>query len=233
MIPLRDNVGTSRFPPANTLLIAANVLVYAYQASLGPYAGELVDRYGLIPARVSLLGHSIASGDITAPITILSSIFLHGSFFHLAGNMLYLFIFGAAVENNFRAARYLAFYLLAGVAAGIATIWMDPLSPVPVVGASGAIAGVLGGYFILYPRARILTVLPLVIFIEFIEVPAVVYLFLWFGVQLFEGLRASSAPYAAMGGVAWWAHVGGFLFGLGFAPLFKRREKRRRKGSLR
>jgi membrane associated rhomboid family serine protease len=233
MIPLRDNATISRFSPANTLLIVANVLVYAYEASLGPYGGELVYRYGLIPARVSAFGPVVADGDFTAPVTIVSSMFLHGSFFHLAGNMLYLFIFGAAVEQNFGAARYLIFYLLAGIAAGIATIWMEPASTLPVVGASGAIAGVLGGYFILYPRARILTILPLVIFVEFVEVPAVVYLFLWFGVQLLEGLRASSAAYASVGGVAWWAHVGGFLFGLGFAPLLKRRENRRCKSGRR
>jgi hypothetical protein len=217
--------------PANTLLIAANVLVFAYEASLGPDSSELVYRYGLIPERVTALVRVGADGDFTAPFTIISSMFLHGSFFHLAGNMLYLFIFGAAVEQNFGAARYLLFYLLAGIGAGIATIWMDPASTLPVVGASGAIAGVLGGYFILYPRARILTILPLVIFVEFIEVPAVVYLFIWFAVQLLEGLRASSAAYASVGGVAWWAHVGGFLFGLALAPLLKRPADRRCKSA--
>jgi len=231
MIPLRDNATISRFLPANTLLIVANILVFGYEASLGSDSTQLVYSYGLIPQRVSAIGAMVADGDLAAPFTIMSSMFLHGSFFHLAGNMLYLFIFGAAVEQNLGVVRYLMFYLLAGIAAGIATIWMEPASTLPVVGASGAIAGVLGAYFILYPRARILTILPLVIFVEFVEVPAVIYLFLWFGVQLWEGLRASSAENAAVGGVAWWAHVGGFLFGLAFAPLLKRRANSRCKSA--
>ena len=139
--------------------------------------------------------------------------FIHGGFWHIAGNMLYLFIFGAAVEYRMGSARYLIFYFAAGIAAALATVWIAPESNVPVIGASGAIAGVLGAYFILYPRGRILTILPIFIFIQFIEIPAVIYLLFWFALQLYAGLEEGGTA-GAMGGVAWWAHVGGFMFGV-------------------
>jgi membrane associated rhomboid family serine protease len=142
--------------------------------------------------------------------------------------MLYLFIFGAAVEYRMGALRYLIFYFAAGIAAALATVWIAPTSSVPVIGASGAIAGVLGAYFILYPRGRILTILPIFVFVQFIEIPAVIYLFVWFAVQLYAGLQQSGRA-AVMGGVAWWAHVGGFMFGVAMAPMLatKRAPSRR------
>ena len=144
--------------------------------------------------------------------------FIHGGLWHVAGNMLYLFIFGAAVEYRMGAIRYLIFYFAAGIAASLATVWIAPESSVPVIGASGAIAGVLGAYFIFYPRARVLTILPIFVFIQFIEIPAVIYLFVWFAVQLYAGLQQSGRS-AVMGGVAWWAHVGGFMFGVALGPI--------------
>jgi rhomboid family protein len=228
MIPLRDSAAPRRLTPVNTALIAANLAVFIYEVSLGARLTPFVARYAMVPARVSasltLLGphHPRAAASTAAalwpPVTVLTSMFIHGGLAHVAGNMLYLFIFGAAVEARMRAVRYLYFYFAAGIAAAVATVWIAPGSGVPVIGASGAIAGVLGAYFILFPRGRILTVLPLFVFFYFLEVPAVLYLLLWFAVQLYYGL-IEGAHGALVGGVAWWAHVGGFLFGIALAPL--------------
>ncbi len=224
MIPLRDSAGAPRLSPVNLLLIAANVAVFIYQMRLGAAATDrLFVHYGMTPANVAAIGSGSIAATGHAMLTLLTSLFLHGGVFHLAGNMLYLFIFGPAVEMRFGHRRYLYFYLIAGVAGGLAMVFVDPSARVPVIGASGAIAAVLGAYFVLYPRARILTVLPFFIFIEFVEIPALVYLLLWFGWQLYAGLE-SRAFSSIAGGVAWWAHLGGFLFGLAAAPLLTRRE---------
>ncbi len=215
MIPLRDSAPRHRLTPVNTALIAANLIVFAYEVQLGAGAGALLNEFGLVPARLAHLGIDAAGLAPRAVATLLTSLFLHAGLLHVAGNMLYLYIFGAAVEERLGAVRYLWFYLGAGVAAGLATIWMAPASHVPVVGASGAIAGVLGAYFIFHPRGRILTILPL---FAFIEVPAALYLLLWFAVQLYGGLMAQ-AQAGMEGGVAWWAHVGGFLFGVAAGPM--------------
>ncbi len=222
MFPLRDNAAPSRLTPVNMMLIAANVAVFLYEVSLGPALEPFIESYALVPASVSAAFHgSAATLDPSRfwPVaTIFTALFLHGGFWHIAGNMLYLFIFGAAVEWRMGSLRYLAFYFFSGIAAAAATVLITPGSAVPVIGASGAIAGVLGAYFIFFPRGKILTILPIFIFIQFIEVPAVLYLLLWFGVQLYSGLTEGSRG-AMMGGVAWWAHVGGFLFGIALAPL--------------
>jgi membrane associated rhomboid family serine protease len=155
--------------------------------------------------------------------------FVHGGFWHIAGNMLYLFIFGAAVEYRMGASRYLIFYLAAGIASALATVWIAPESSVPVIGASGAIAGVLGAYFILYPRGRILTIIPIFMFVQFVEIPAVIYLLLWFAVQLYAGLEQGGRAATMAGGVAWWAHIGGFLFGVALGPMLAVNRPRRRR----
>lgn len=220
MIPLRDSVGAPRLSPANLLLIAANVIVFGYELRIGD-AASLLLRFGLVPARLAAIGSVSLIAAGRAILTLLTSMFLHGGLLHLAGNMLYLYIFGAAVEMRFGHKRYLYFYLAAGVAAGLAMVWIDPTSRVPVVGASGAIAAVLGAYFVLYPRARILTVVPFFVLIELVEIPALAYLLVWFGLQLYWGLQ-SHAFHSMAGGVAWWAHVGGFLFGIAAAPFLAR-----------
>jgi membrane associated rhomboid family serine protease len=219
MIPLRDNAAPRRLTPVNVALIAANLAVFIYELSLGARVAVFVDRFALVPAAVT---RAITSahrhvGALAPLTTTVTSMFIHGGVLHVAGNMLYLFIFGAAVEYRMGASRYLIFYLTAGIAAAIATVWIAPASSVPVIGASGAIAGVLGAYFILYPRGRILTILPIFIFVQFIEIPAVIYLLLWFAVQLYAGLEEGGR--AGMGGVAWWAHVGGFMFGVALGPM--------------
>ena len=231
MIPLRDSSTKRRFAPINTLLILTNLAVFAYEVSLGGQVEGFVRRYAMIPAQV---GSSLevfhwgtgpdAPGTGLRPIlTLVTSMFVHGGVLHVAGNMLYLFILGAGVEWRLGSLRFLGFYLAAGIAAGVATISIAPQSEIPVIGASGAIAGVLGAYFIFYPRGRITTILPVFIFIQVIEVPAVIYLLLWFAVQLYAGLMGGSQG-AIAGGVAWWAHTGGFLFGVALGPLLARRE---------
>lgn len=242
MLPLRDNAAPRRLTPINTVLIVANIAVFIYELSLGGRVGNLVGRFAMVPAAItdalsmrslalpgSLAYRTTAFATSLWPvITILTSMFLHGGVWHLVGNMLYLFIFGAAVEYRMGPPRYAAFYLASGIAAALATVWIAPESRVPVIGASGAIAGVLGAYFIFYPRGRILTILPIFVFIQFIEVPAVIYLLLWFAMQLYAGLEVGGQG-ARTGGVAWWAHVGGFLFGISLAPILaKPRPTRRR-----
>ena len=234
MIPLRDNAAPRRFTPVNISLIAINLAVFFYEVSLGPRAAAFVANFAMVPADVAgaLATHASSIQNSLAPrsafdsigalATIITAMFLHGGIWHLLGNMLYLLVFGAAVEDRMRSMRYLLFYLAAGIAAALAEVWMMPASQVPMLGASGAIAGVLGAYFILYPRGRILTILPIFFFIQFIEIPAIVYLLFWFAIQLFYGLADSNAG-AMMGGVAWWAHVGGFLFGLAVAPMLAER----------
>jgi membrane associated rhomboid family serine protease len=238
MIPLRDNAAPRRLTPINTVLIVANVAVFVYEMSLGARVAAFVGRFAMVPAAVAraLSANALAwhgdphrSLDAFEPLmTTVTSMFIHGGFWHVAGNMLYLFIFGAAVEYRMGALRYLGFYFAAGIAAALATVWIAPGSSVPVIGASGAIAGVLGAYFILYPRGRILTILPIFIFIQFIEIPAVIYLLVWFAVQLYAGLEEGGRA-AAMGGVAWWAHVGGFMFGVALGPMLAVNRPRRRR----
>jgi membrane associated rhomboid family serine protease len=234
MIPIRDSAAPRRLMPVNTALIAANVAVFIYEVSLGERITPFVAEYAMVPTRVAasltLLGPgrhaATAAASLWPPATIVTSMFVHGGLAHLAGNMLYLFIFGAAVEARMGAPRYLYFYLASGIAAAVATVWIAPASGVPVIGASGAIAGVLGAYFILFPRGRILTLVPLFVFFQFIELPAVLYLLLWFAVQLYYGLM-EGAHGALIGGVAWWAHVGGFLFGIALAPMVASPQRRR------
>jgi membrane associated rhomboid family serine protease len=225
MIPIRDSAAPRRLTPVNTALIAANVAVFIYEVSLGRRLTPFVASYAMVPARVSasltLFGphhRGAIAASLWPPATVVTSMFIHGGLAHIAGNMLYLFIFGAAVEASMGALRYLYFYLAAGIAAAVATVWIAPGSGVPVIGASGAIAGVLGAYFILFPRGRILTLIPLFVFFYFLEVPAVLYLLLWFAVQLYYGLM-ENARGSLIGGVAWWAHVGGFMFGIALAPM--------------
>jgi membrane associated rhomboid family serine protease len=231
MSPLRDNAAPRRLTPINAALIAANVAVFVYELSLGARVAAFVGRFALVPAAVTraLTGGAHRDFAALAPLmTTVTSMFIHGGVWHIAGNMLYLFIFGAAVEYRMGAARYLIFYFAAGIAAALATVWIAPESSVPVIGASGAIAGVLGAYFILYPRGRILTILPIFIFIQFIEIPAVLYLLFWFAIQLYAGLEEGGRA-AAMGGVAWWAHVGGFMFGVALGPMLAKDRPRQRR----
>lgn len=227
MIPLRDSEAARRFMPANTLLFILNIAVFALELRLAYQERRALVRYAMVPALVAHSGwaHPLHASRVLA--TLITATFLHADLLHIAGNMLYLLIFGPAVEGRMGARRYLLFYLLSGIAAGLAMVAMGPESRVPVIGASGAIAGVLGAYFVLYPRGRIATILPLFVFIRIVEIPAVFYLLAWFAVQLYAGISAG-AQGPLVGGVAWWAHVGGFLFGVAAAPLLVHRPKAER-----
>jgi membrane associated rhomboid family serine protease len=234
MIPLRDNQASRRLTLINVMLIAANVVVFLHEAALGNHIEGFIYAYAMIPAHVTAAlegGRALAQlpyqpGAPPALATIVTSMFLHGGLMHIAGNMLYLFIFGAAVEEAMGHVRFLLFYMLSGIAAALAMAAFMPHSTVPVIGASGAIAGVLGAYFVLYPRAKITTILPIFVLIYFVEIPAIVYLLVWFVAQLYAGL--SENPEVA-GGVAWWAHVGGFLVGMVVGPMLSKAAPIRRR----
>ena len=216
MIPLRDANPTRRTPVVTLGLIAACAIVFAVElwveASGGEAAlGQFFDTWGAIPSRISAA--LAGTGDLaTAATGVLASIFLHGGWEHLLGNMLFLWIFGNNIEDRLGRLPYLLFYLAGGIAAALAQVWIDPTSDIPLVGASGAIAATLGAYLVLYPRARILTLVFLVFFYQLIEVPAVIILAFWFVLQLIDGV-ASLGVETAQGGVAFFAHIGGFIAG--------------------
>jgi len=205
MLPLRDTVPSARPPLVNYALIAANVVVYAYEASLGPRVETLLFTWGLVPADFRLLD-------------LATSMFLHGSLMHLVGNMLYLYIFGDNIEDRLGHGRYVVFYLLCGAAAGSLQALLHPTSEVPMVGASGAIAGVSGAYLVFFPSARVVTAIPLFLFIRVVEIPAVAFLLIWFGWQFLSGVATLGAGDGA--GIAFWAHVGGFVAGALLGPAF-------------
>jgi membrane associated rhomboid family serine protease len=188
-------------------LIAANCLVFLYEAGMGASIAGFIIRHGIVPARL------IASGGADW-LTIISSMFLHGGWEHIIGNMLYLFIFGDNVEDAMGHVKYLLFYLACGAAAAGAQILSAPGSQVPTVGASGAIAGVLGAYLVLYPRAGVLTLIPLGFFFRIVRVPAIFVLGFWIVLQIVFGLVSLPLAHVAQGGIAWFAHIGGFAAGL-------------------
>jgi membrane associated rhomboid family serine protease len=215
MIPLRDVIPSRTTPYVTVTLIALNALVFVYEFSLGDEVNEFIIAFGLIPAAFSW-------------VTVLTSMFLHGGFLHVAGNMLYLWIFGDNVEDRFGHGRFLVFYLLCGTVAALAQTIMSPDSVIPMVGASGAIAGVMGAYFVMYPKSRIVTLIPIFIFIQLVEVPAVVFLGLWFLLQFLSGVGSSVSPESGIsGGIAFWAHVAGFAAGTIAVFAFRRPERQR------
>jgi membrane associated rhomboid family serine protease len=203
VFPLRDTNVTRSRAVVTPILIALNVIVFLFELSLGPSADAFIFHFGLVPRAVL--------ADPSLLLTALTSMFLHGGWMHLIGNMWFLYIFGDNVEDAMGRGRFLLFYLLCGLAAAAAQVALTPDSRVPMVGASGAIAGVLAGYVRLFPRARILTLVPIFIFIQFVELPAVVFIFIWFGYQVL--LSVMSLGTHASGGVALFAHVGGFAAG--------------------
>lgn len=218
MFPLRDNVPRRRFPFVNYLLVLINVLVFLFEVRVDQ-TGRLtafIMKYGLVPARFfASPAHHFRD--------IFTAMFLHGSWGHVIGNMWFLLIFGDNVEDAVGHLRYLFYYLLMGFGAAAAQLAASPASRLPMIGASGAIAGVLGGFFFLYPRAKVLTLVVFIFFIRFIEIPAFFFLGLWFLMQTVSGLGALSAQAIRgdVGGVAWWAHAGGFLAGLLGIQLFR------------
>jgi len=224
MIPLRDNIPSRTFPVVNTVLILANVGAFLYELSLGSAgAQQLIEQFGIVPRSF------LNSFGATEIATVYSSMFLHAGWAHLLSNMLALYIFGDNVEDRMGKVGYLIFYLLGGTLAGLAQIYSDQGSIIPMIGASGAIAAVLGAYIVLYPRARVLTVIPIWVIPFFIELYAGVYLGIWFLTQLLSGTAAIVARSSQTeGGVAFWAHAGGFVAGLALVKVFARSVRRSR-----
>jgi membrane associated rhomboid family serine protease len=217
MIPLKDTIRSRSFPIINWIIIILNGLVFYYELRLGPnQLNDFINHYALVPARIELFNPFTWSG-------IFTSMFIHGGWLHILGNLWVLFIFGDNVEDRMGSIRYLIFYLLSGLAAGFMQTFADPTSTIPSIGASGAIAGVLGAYFSFFPRAKVLTLIPIFIIPWFIEVSAWIFLGFWFITQLIPGVLSLGGHSA--GGIAWWAHVGGFLFGLILSRLFTIRRK--------
>ena len=215
MLPLYDTVRTRRFPFVNVLLIVVNVLAFLYESQLSsPNLERFIFRWGLVPA-------NLVSNPSNQWVTIFTAMFLHGGWFHLLSNMWFLYIFGDNIEARLGGVRYLIFYLLSGVAAVALQTYLLPTSRVPMIGASGAIAGVLGAYLISFPRARVASLVPILFIFTIIEVPAAIFLVLWFISQLYSGLFAMQGASAS--GIAWWAHIGGFVFGFIMVSFFARR----------
>lgn len=208
MLPLKNDLPLGSFPAVTVALITSNVLVFLWQLGVGPTSVEV---YGAVPRAIA---SGRWNGGLPPDLTLLTSMFLHGGVLHLAGNMLFLWIFGPNVEDWVGHLPFLIFYLCCGLFAGVAQVLAAPGSLLPMIGASGAIAAVLGAYFLLFPRSRVLTLVFLLFFVRFVYLPAVLFLGLWFFLQLL------SLPEGANGGVAFGAHVGGFVAGLLLVRFF-------------
>lgn len=221
MIPLRDDIPSRVTPVVSIAFIAANTLVFMFQLSLGQEGFQaVVTSFGVIPA--TLLGDARLPPELYAvppTVTIFTSMFLHGGLLHLLGNMLYLWIFADNIEDAMGHVPFVVFYFLCGVAAAMAQALPNPDSTIPMIGASGAISGVLGAYLLLYPRAQVLVLIPLGLFTQIVHLPAMFVLGLWFVLQLVSSAFADPAS----GGVAFGAHIGGFIAGVALVPLFTRR----------
>ena len=216
MIPIRDTISTRNYPVVNNTIIGINVVVFILQMMQGPELDRFIYIYGLVPARYSV-------GQIASYFTpgqqlfsIVSFMFLHGGFLHLIGNIWFLYIFGDNVEDRLGHMRYIVFYLLCGVASGISHLLLNLNSNIPTIGASGAIAGVMGAYFILHPRSKILTLIPIIFIPWLIEISAYFFLGFWFALQFIN----AAISHGDVSGIAWWAHIGGFIFGIIFLKLF-------------
>jgi membrane associated rhomboid family serine protease len=233
VIPIRDLNHRQRTPVVTWTLIAANVAVFIGSLGLGSADAEgFVMRFGVIP---DVLVHGswtlprAEGGALGSWVTPFTSMFLHGGVLHLGSNMLFLHVFGDNVEDVLGRGRFLFFYLLCGLGAVVGQVLVDPTSMVPMIGASGAISGVLAGYVTLFPHARIVTLIPIFIFIHFMEVPAGIFIVLWFVLQLVQGYLSLGMIAEGAGGVAWFAHIGGFLAGLVFIRVLYKTPKARRR----
>jgi len=223
MFPLRDDIPARNFPFVNIGLIVFNTAVFLFQLGLGPDFERFIVSFGFVPVRF-MTQQAENWLDLTRFLPVLTSIFMHGSLFHLIANMWMLWIFGDNVEDCMGHGRYLVFFLLCGITSVFAQGLSAPASQVPMVGASGSISGVLGAYFLTYPRARILTLVPIFILFYLIELPAFFFLGLWFVMQFINGYyHLLSVGSSAKGGVAWWAHIGGFGAGALLLGFFRKK----------
>jgi membrane associated rhomboid family serine protease len=217
MIPIRDINRSETYPIVNYCIIAISVLVFIIELTQGQKLNEFIYRYGLVPARYTEPQIALYFTTIQQVLPFLTFMFLHGGFFHLLSNMWFLYIFGDNVEDRLGHIRYLVFYLLCGLASGVSQFIINWHSNIPTIGASGAIAGVMGAYLILYPRAKVLTLIPIFFLPYFVQIPAFFFLGIWL---LFQLLNAALST-GKVGGIAWWAHIGGFIFGIVFLKLLE------------
>ena len=208
MIPIRDNQPSSCFPVVTYILMGINLLVFMLQIQIGFNNEAFFYAYGLVPGKYTVHEMTRHFSLTNQLFSIFSYMFLHGGFLHFIGNMWFLYIFGDNVEDHFGALRFFGFYLISGIISGFFHFLLNPVSMVPTIGASGAIAGVMGAYFLLYPKSRILTIIPIIIFPWFVEIPAFIFLGFWFLIQFIN-----AAGSGAGSGIAWWAHIGGFIAG--------------------
>ena len=222
MIPLRHTLAPNRVPAVNRALVAANAIIFIAQLFLGAMTEKIILTFGYIPAR---LAHPAAFEyqPWEVAITLGTSLFLHGGFVHLAGNMIYLWVFGGAIEDAMGHARYFLFYIACGAAGSLTHTMLFPDSTIPSIGASGSIAGILGAFLVLRPHAKIVTLFPLVVYWAMAEIPAIIFLPVWFGMQFFNGFLSLEAARRVqeVAGIAWWAHVGGFVFGALVAVVWR------------
>ena len=213
MIPLRDTQPSHSTPIVTVILISLNILVFLFQISLDAYERNFfIATYGIIPDRLHYA-------------SILTSMFLHGGWLHLIGNMWFLWIFGDNVEDVLGHGKFAMFYLLCGIAAAVVHILLNADSRVPTIGASGAIAGVMGAYLVKFPHSKIVTLVPIFVFLTTVEVPAVFMLIYWFAIQIFSGVGSIGYSNVGRGGVAWFAHIGGFLAGMLLVYLLGSKER--------
>jgi len=220
MIPLRDTERSYSPPIVTVLIIVLNAVVFFYEISLDPFSrNHLIAMYGVVPEHLRLS-------------TLVTSMFLHGGWMHIIGNMWFLWIFGDNIEDTLGHFQYLVFYLLCGIAAGLAHVVTNADSPMPTLGASGAIAGVMGAYLVKFPKARILTLVPIFFFLTTYELPAAFVLVYWFIIQFFSGVGSVAYSHVSQSGTAWFAHVGGFLAGILLIKLFPNRDLYRRRQDL-
>ena len=218
MIPLRDENPTNIFPFVTLLIIGINIGLFIYEVSLGEKVSDLIFKVGVIPARI------LQAQGFLSYSTLFSSMFFHAGLIHLLGNMLYLWIFGNNIEDALGHVRFFGFYLICGLVASLTHITLESSSQLPTIGASGAISGILGAYLFLYPKAKVLTLIPIFYFIRIVKIPAFYFLGFWILLQLMHGLPSLSSASGA-GGVAWFAHIGGFTVGLGLIIFFSLKKK--------
>lgn len=215
MIPLRSTERVYSTTYVTIGLIAVNLLIFLYEIALNPYSQDaFIRHYGLVPDQVHLSN-------------LFTSMFLHGGWLHVLGNMWFLYIYGRNVEDLMGSAKFFFFYIICGVIAAVVHVFFNPFSRVPTVGASGAIAGVMGAYLVKFPRARILTLVPVFVFLTTLEIPAALLLLYWFALQFFSGVGSIGYSQVSTGGIAWFAHIGGFLGGMALVFLFGARPRRR------
>jgi len=217
MIPIRDTIPSRTYPVVTHTLIGVNVVLFLVETAQGQNLNLFIYTYGLVPARYAVPRIAAYFSIHQQLLSLLSFMFLHGGFLHLLGNMWSLYIFGDNVEDRLGPVRYLLFYLLCGICSGLVHLLFNLHSNIPTIGASGAIAGVMGAYFILHPHSKILTLIPIFFIPYFIEIPAFIFLGIWFVLQFLQGM----GTHADMSGIAWWAHIGGFIFGILFLKLMQ------------